>query len=364
MNEKTEKPNYDLAKFTYILVSLIALVTILVYTEEYVVPFVVALILWFIIHELRENLQWIPWVRENVPIWVQSLIAFFIITAVIAGIGELVYYNSSILYENIDDYEKNFQVVLLQLNDVMEMDVASKVNQYTNDFNADAFIASMIDATTTLFGDAFLILIYVIFLLIEETIFPLKLKAFYPDESEQEKKQDLFYKMDQNIGRYLRLKTLVSFMTAALSYVALIIFGVEAALFWSLLIFVLNFIPTIGSLIATVFPALFAILQMAELAPFVYIMLSVGAVQIIIGNVVEPKLMGTSLNLSSLVVVLSLTIWGGIWGIMGMILSVPITVMMIIVFEEIPSLRFIAVALSEKGQLSEAPKRKNGRQPA
>lgn len=347
----------DLAKFTYILVSLIALVTILVYTEEYVVPFIVALILWFIIHELRENLQWIPWVRDNVPIWVQSLIAFLIITAVILGIAELVYYNFSVLYENYDTYEQNLQIVLLQLNDALNIDIAGKVNQYTQNFDVDAAFGSMFGATTSLFGDGFLILIYVVFLLIEESIFPLKLKAFYPNEEDQEKKQDLFYKMDQNIGRYLRLKTVVSFMTAVLSYVALIIFGVEAALFWSLLIFVLNFIPTIGSLIATVFPALFAVLQMAELAPFIYIMLSVGAVQIVIGNVVEPKMMGTSLNMSSLVVVLSLTIWGGIWGIMGMILSVPITVMMIIVFEEIPSLRFIAVALSEKGQLSESPKR-------
>ncbi|MBU2915731.1 AI-2E family transporter [Reichenbachiella agariperforans] len=357
MSQISDTSTQSITKFTYILLSLIAVIVILVYTEEYVVPFIIALIIWFIIHELRENLQWIPWVRKNVPIWLQSLIAFVIINLVIIGVGELVYINSTILYENIDLYEQNFQAVLLQLNEIFNIDIASKVNKYTHDFDVDEFAASMLNTTTALFGNGFLIVIYVIFLLIEESIFPLKLKAFYPDEEEQEKKQDLFYKMDQNIGRYLRLKTIVSFLTGALSYIVLLIFGVEAALFWALLIFVLNFIPTVGSLIATVFPAIFAVLQMAELAPFVYIMLSVGAVQIIIGNVVEPKLMGTSLNMSSLVVVLSLTIWGGIWGIMGMILSVPITVMMIIVFEEIPSLRFIAVALSEKGELSEAPKR-------
>ena len=102
----------------------------------------------------------------------------------------------------------------------------------------------------------------------------------------------------------------------------------------------------------SLFPAVFAILQFGELAPFVYILIVVGVIQVVIGNVVEPALMGTSLNMSSLVVVLSLTIWGAIWGIMGMILSVPITVMMIIVFEEIPSLRPIAILLSEKGKLN------------
>lgn len=146
---------------------------------------------------------------------------------------------------------------------------------------------------------------------------------------------------------------MVSFITGALSYVALLIFGVDSALFWAFLIFILNFIPTVGSLIATLFPALFAVVQTTEIAPFIYILLSVGSIQILVGNVLEPKIMGNSLNMSPLVVILSLTIWGAIWGIMGMILSVPITVMMIIVFEEIASLRFIAVALSEKGELNE-----------
>ncbi len=294
----------------------------------------------------------IPWVRKNIPIWLQSMLAFFVITLVIVAVLNMVYYNVSILYESLDLYLANFQIVLLQLNDTFGIDVATQVNDYLSQFDIGALAGSTIDYLTSLFGNGFLLVIYVVFLLVEETIFPLKLKAFYPSEEEQEKKQELFYKMDQNIGRYLRLKTLVSFITGALSYVVLLVFGVEAALFWAFLIFILNFIPTVGSLIATIFPALFAVLQMAELAPFIYILLSVGAIQIIVGNIIEPKLMGTSLNMSALVVILSLTIWGAIWGVMGMILSVPITVMMMIVFEEIPSMRFIAIALSEKGELS------------
>jgi len=341
-----------LAKVTYIVVILIAVVTILVYSEEYVVPFIIALFIWFIIHELRENMQMIPWVRNNVPIWLQSMTAFLIIMAVLTILLRVFYYNLSILYESLDLYQANFQLVLLKINKIAGLDVATKVNESMSQIDIDALAGSVLDYTTALFGTGFLILIYIGFLLVEETIFPLKLKAFYPSAEEQEKTTQLFYKMDQNIGRYLRLKTLVSFMTGALSYVALLIFGVEAALFWAMLIFILNFIPTIGSLVATIFPALFAVLQMAELAPFVYIILSVGTIQVVVGNVIEPKVMGNSLNISSLVVILSLTIWGGIWGIMGMILSVPITVVMIIVFEEIPSLKFIAIALSEKGELS------------
>ena len=131
----------------------------------------------------------------------------------------------------------------------------------------------------------------------------------------------------------------------------MVIIGIDAPVFWSILIFIMNFIPTIGSLIATLFPAFFALLQFGEFAPFFYVLGGVEVVQIIVGNIIEPQLMGDSLNKSSLIVMLGLAAWGSIWGIMGMVLSVPITVMMIIVFSEIPSTRYIAIILSEKGDL-------------
>lgn len=352
MSQKSDKQGPDLVKITYLLISLIAVVVILVYTEEYVIPFIIAMLVWFIIHEAREYLVRIPLVRDKFPVWVQSVIAFLFINVIGFIILDMLYINVSQLTENIDNYENNFVVAMHELSDVTGMDVASQVNDYTEKTDFTDIISSMIDTATTLFGDAFLILIYIIFLLIEETIFDKKMEAFYPSEDVRKKKFSLLNKMDRNIGQYLLLKTFVSFITGILSYVALLAFGIEAPIFWAMLIFVLNYIPTVGSLIATLFPAVFAVLQYGELTPFVYILVSVGTIQVIVGNIIEPKLMGNSLNMSPLVVILSLTIWGAIWGVMGMILSVPITVMMIIVCEEIPSLKFIAIALSEKGDVA------------
>ena len=242
---------------------------------------------------------------------------------------------------------------MFQLSAMLNVDIMGMVSDYTANMDVSGMISSTVDLTTSFMGNAFLILLYVLFLLIEESIFPEKLRAlFKTEDAKYDGTQSLFQKMDKNISRYLSLKTLVSLLTGVLSYIAFLIFGLDAPIFWAMLIFVLNYIPTIGSLIATVFPAVFAILQFGELAPFVYILIVVGIIQVVVGNIVEPALMGNSLNISSLVVVLSLTIWGAIWGIMGMILSVPITVMMIIVFEEIPALRPIAILLSEKGKLN------------
>ena len=119
----------------------------------------------------------------------------------------------------------------------------------------------------------------------------------------------------------------------------------------------MNFIPTIGSLIGTIFPAFFSLIQFGELTPFLIVLITVGVIQIIVGNFIEPKLFGKSLNVSPLITILSLAIWGTIWGITGMILSVPITVIMIIVFSQFEKTKKIAIILSENGEVDEIPKK-------
>jgi len=351
-NKSTEEHPIGLYKAAAMLVAFVALGYILYYSKAYAIPFIMAIIIWFIIHELRENLQMIPYIKRKWPIWVQSTVAFFFIFFVLGILGNLIYINITALIDNIDLYEENFYLALFQLNQVTGMDLAGKILSNMENFDPSDYLTDHFEVATGLIGDIFLIILYVIFLLIEEAIFPEKLRLFYPSESKQRKTNKFSQKMDKNISRYLTLKTFVSFLTGALSYLVLWLFDIDSPFFWAMIIFVLNYIPTIGSLIATLFPALFAVLQTGQLAPFAYILMSIGAVQVIIGNILEPKLMGNSLNISSLVVMLSLTVWGAIWGVMGMILSVPITVMIIIVCEEIPSLRYIAIALSERGSIA------------
>ena len=114
------------------------------------------------------------------------------------------------------------------------------------------------------------------------------------------------------------------------------------------LIFLLNFIPTIGSLLATLFPVAFSLLQFGEFTTASIILIIVSAIQVVIGNLIEPRWMGNSMNISPLVSILSLMFWGLIWGTTGMIISVPFTVVVIIILSEIESTRPLAILLSEK----------------
>ena len=159
-------------------------------------------------------------------------------------------------------------------------------------------------------------------------------------------------KIEWSIARYLGIKTIVSLLTGILSFIILKIVGVHYAVFWAFLITLLNFIPTVGSLIATIFPATYCLLQFGDVYPFLLVLILVGAIQIIIGNILEPRLMGNSLNISSLATLIALSIWGSIWGITGMFLSVPISVILIIILSQFPKTKPIAIMLSDKGEIN------------
>jgi AI-2 transport protein TqsA len=140
-------------------------------------------------------------------------------------------------------------------------------------------------------------------------------------------------------------------LTSLASWVLMYSVGLDFAAFWALLIFVLNFIPNIGSLVATIFPSLLALIQFDTLTPFLVILIGVGSIQMLVGNVLEPQLMGRSLNVSPLVIILSLVVWSFMWGIPGMFLAVPVTVIVMIVFYNFDSTRWIALLMSQDGRL-------------
>jgi len=127
--------------------------------------------------------------------------------------------------------------------------------------------------------------------------------------------------------------------------------GVEYAFLWSFLIFIFNFIPYIGPLISSLFPAVFAVLISGDLMQFVYVFGAMEGVQIVLGNFVEPKMMGKGTNLGPVIVIIALAFWGMIWGIVGMILAVPVTAVLVIILSQIHSTRYMAILLSEKGDI-------------
>ena len=227
--------------------------------------------------------------------------------------------------------------------------------------SGQAFLGTIASATSGLTGDLVLILIYVAFLFLAQSAWPVKLDRIFGNVERRAQVKDVGDAARRGIETYLWTQTVISALITALTYVTLLLLGVDNALFLSTLIFVLNYIPTIGSIVAALVPPLFALVQ-PELAGWIpgegananyifalLVFLGVSFWQFSIGNFVQPRIMGDTLNLSALVVLLSLAIWGAIWGIPGMFLSAPLTVLMMILFAQSDSTRWLAILLSANG---------------
>lgn len=201
-------------------------------------------------------------------------------------------------------------------------------------------------------ADTFQVFAYVAFLLLELQTFDRKLKAVFPEPGHQARLRATLNAMGRKIETYVLIKTGISLLNAVLSYSILSLFGVDFAGFWALLTFVLNFIPYIGSPMSTLFPTVLTLLQFGDPLVMALVMGSLVAAHTFVENVIEPQVTGKSLNLSPVVMILSLSTWGAIWGITGMILSVPLMVIGTIVLAQFPTTRPIAVLMSANGDVT------------
>lgn len=187
-------------------------------------------------------------------------------------------------------------------------------------------------------SNGFLILLTVIFILAEASTFPSKLRRMFDDP---ERDLSAFAHFAENVNRYMAIKTTVSAATGIVIGIALGLLGVDFAILWGLIAFMLNYVPNIGSIIAAVPAVLLALVQLgpvpAAIAAAMYV-----AVNLIMGNVVEPRYMGRGLGLSTLVIFVSLVFWGWVLGPVGMLLSVPLTMTAKIALATHPTTAWVA----------------------
>jgi AI-2 transport protein TqsA len=186
-----------------------------------------------------------------------------------------------------------------------------------------------------------LILLFMLFILEGNGLFERKIRAAYPERADEI--NAVIKRIDGKTERYFITATVMNLVSAGISVVILSVFGVDLALLWGLVTFIVNFIPTIGSIFAIALPILVAFLQFDSISTPIAVAVTLIAVQFLWGSVITPRIMGSSLDLSPLLVLLSLIFWGWVWGPWGMVLSVPITSMIKIAMESIPATKPLAI---------------------
>jgi len=351
MAEEDSPITFDSVRLAVWCVIVAALLAVLIIGKALLIPLAIAMLLWVLLDAIRGALiRWSPGATP-MPRGVATLLAILFMLAGNYVVVWIVLAQAEAFAAALPVYQANFQVLLVRGADLLGLDELPTTAAVMNQIDLQAVLGTVGDSIGSLISNVALVLIYLGFLLAEENILPKKLARLQSDPDQSSKLQRVTIDISTTVQRYVGMKTGVSLLTGLVSYAVLVLVGVDFAALWALLIFLLNFIPNIGSVLGVVFPALLTLVQFDTLTPFLIVVAGLGSVQFIIGNIVEPAYMGKSLNMSSFMILLSLTIWGLIWGLPGMFLSVPMMVVTGIVCANISGLRWISVMLSGDGRL-------------
>ncbi len=223
--------------------------------------------------------------------------------------------------------------------------LAERVQGYASDL-----ASTILNSATTTLGGLVLIFFLTLLMLMEAPRWQAKLVSIIGDGSDRNWSSSLDI-IAARLRRYLLARTIIGLATGVLYAGWLWIFGVDLLIVWGLLAFLLNFIPTLGSLIAGILPVAYAFTQ-EDLQTAIPVAIGILVIEQIMGNFIDPKVQGRQVSLSPLVVLIGLLVWGWLWGIPGAILATPIIIAAAIIFAHIPAMRPVALLLSRERDLA------------
>ncbi len=327
--------------FLLIMAAFVVVVAGMKAAETIVVPFLLSI---FIAILCTPFMYWLQ--RHGVPTFLAILFMAVILLTAGVLLGALIGTSLNSFTKNLPEYQQTLQSQVSQLRTWLEskgIELPDKL-KWLNPGAIMALVSNLFTQLTGMLTNGFLIFVTVVFILLEASIFPDKLSSALnrPKQSFSQ-----LSKITSDVKRYLAIKTLTSAVTGLAVGIWLIFLDVDYPLLWAVLAFFLNFVPNIGSIIAAVPPILVALIQHswvnASIVTAGYVV-----VNMVIGNFMEPRIMGRGLGLSTLVVFLSLVFWGWVLGPVGMLLSVPLTMTIKVALESNRDTRWIAIILGSE----------------
>lgn len=326
-------------------------VVLLVEGRDLLIPLAVAIVIWYVLNALANFYGRLTIRSRRLPGWLCMTASIATALLGVALFAEMISGNIAAVSAAAPQYQANLERLIANASQIAGFDQPPDIAAVFEEIDLRRLAAGFAGAAAAFAGNFGVIVIYVLFLLAEQHSFDAKIDALFPDAEHREDVRELLHRMQTQIQTYLAIKTLMSIVTGFISYLVLVAVGVDFAVFWGFVIFLLNYIPTVGSLLGIILPALLTLVQFPTIGPFIGVLAGIGVTQLVIGNFVEPRLMGTQLNISPLVVILSLALWGSIWGIAGMFLCVPLTVILMIAFSYFERTRPVAIMLSGNGKI-------------
>jgi len=312
----------------------------MIYAKSFITPLLLAI---FISILCQKPISWLE--KKKVPKWIALIVVLLTLVLFFFGFSFLIGGTLSSFSSNVSKYGTSLTAIsnsFIQLLNEHGLNIPKdQVSTLIQPAKILEFTAGALNGLANMLEKTLLIFILVLFILMEFESFSDKAKAIFSGSDES---IAYFSTIVQNIRHYLWIKTLIGLVVGTLIYIGLMIIGVNYALLWALIVFLLNYIPNIGSVIATIPAVLFALVQLG-IGGALWTLGTFMIIHNVIGNFFEPRIMGEGLGLSTLVVFLSLLFWGYLLGSVGMLLSVPITMSIKIILEQNEKTLWLAILL-------------------
>jgi predicted PurR-regulated permease PerM len=329
----------DISYYFIVMASIIIVLSGIKSASEIIVPFLLSLFLAIILLPSYNFFN-----KKGLPNIISLLLVIGTFVLVLLLVAKLIGTSITDFNANIDSYsEKLTEYYVYIVNITSKVGIELSVNELSTIINSKemmSFATKIMHNMGSMFTNSFVVLLTIIFMLLESSHFKAKIELI----GEKNEMISHLDKITSQIKEYMFLKTLISFLTGVTVWISLSIVGTDYAFLWAVVAFLFNFIPNIGSLIAAVPAVLLTLVQFgvidAIIVSTIYIFIN-----IIIGSIIEPKIMGKGLGISTLVVFLSLIFWGWLLGIVGMLLSIPLTIMLKIILDNNHNTRWISILL-------------------
>jgi predicted PurR-regulated permease PerM len=324
---------------------------LLVVGKPVLLPILAAIIVVYVLVGASQVLERVPLVGRLPAGWRRLLVLLAFAIGLFTLTGVVIDTISQILSE-APAYQANIERLIAQGADILGLDDRPDWQTIQNavfgNFSVQKVINVALTNITSLSASVFLVIVYSAFLMAERAGFAHKLATALHDPEKAARTGEILSGINDRIGDYLAVKTLVNTILGIFSFIILWALDIDFPLFWALAIGLLNYIPYFGSLVGVLLPITLSMVQFGDLGRTMLLATLLIAAQVWVGSFLEPRLVGRRINLSPFVVLVSLAVWSALWGLSGALLAVPLTSMLTIVLSAFEPTRPIAILMADR----------------
>jgi predicted PurR-regulated permease PerM len=281
--------------------------------------------------------------RAAMPLAVVLSVVIFALAAVFVAD------NASAFGGQLVEYGPRLNGLIARLAGLAGVDAPPSVTDLVHQLNPASYLGQIAQGLQSFVSTAAFVLVYLGFILASRRGWERKAVSLFPRREQRSEALEAFLRIRNGVEQYLWVQTVTGLMIAAASWVAMFAVGLDNALFWAILIFIASYIPVVGAIIGVAAPPVFALLQFPTLWQAIVLLAVLQAVGLFVGNVVQPRMQGRSLNIDPIALLLALAFWSVLWGLPGAFLSTPLTTVMMVVLAQFEGTRWVAVLLSADG---------------